>query len=94
MSTPNPFLVAGAPEIIAVLKAVQTFVTNLGTDPTKLAITAPAALQVLIGTVGLEVPSLVNAEFGTVQAQVNAQIQSAINKVAAASTPAPAAPAS
>lgn len=92
MSTPNPFLVAGAPELIAILKAAQTFVTNLGPDPTKLVITAGPALQVFLGTAGLQLPALANAEFGVVQSGAIAQIGGAIAKLQAASTPVTAAP--
>lgn len=84
MSTPNPFLVAGAPELIAVLQAAKTFVTNLGPDPTKLALTAPPALQVFAGTIGLQIPALANAEFGVVQTGIISQFDGAIAKIQAA----------
>lgn len=90
----NPVLTAaeaaGAPALIAVLKAVQAFVVNIGTDPTKWALTVPGALTVLVGTASLEVPVLAAAEAGAVQATVNAKIGDWITKLQAA-TAAPAA---
>ena len=78
MSTPNPIVTAAAPELIAVLQAVQVFITNLGPDPTKLVITAGPALEVLLGTVGLQAPAAINAEWGLVQSQMNAKLAAAI----------------
>jgi membrane carboxypeptidase/penicillin-binding protein PbpC len=86
MSTPNPFLVAGAPEFIVILQAAQTFVKNLGTDPTKLPITAGPALQVFLGTAGLQIPALANAEFGVVQSGAISQLGNAIEKIQAATS--------
>ena len=74
MSTPNPVVTAAAPSLIQVLEAVQTFVINLGTDPQQVAAKFPGALQVLIGTVELQLPSLASAELSTVQGEVNTKI--------------------
>ena len=74
MSTPNPVVTAAAPSLIQVLEAVQTFVINLGTDPLQVAAKFPGALQVLIGTVELQLPSLASAELSTVQGEVNTKI--------------------
>lgn len=78
MSTPNPILVAAAPSLIAALQAVQTFLTNIGTDPTKFALTVPGALQVLGGTLELQIPALAGAEVGAIQTALNAQINGKI----------------
>jgi hypothetical protein len=76
MSSPNPILSAAAPELVIVLQALQTFLTNLGTDPTKFAITLPGALQVFLGTAELQLPALAGAEVGAVQTAANAKIGS------------------
>lgn len=81
MSTPNPVVVAGAPSIIAVLQALQTFVTNLGTDPLQVSVKFPGALQVLIGSVELQLPVLASAEFGALQTDVNSKIAGWITKL-------------
>jgi hypothetical protein len=86
MSTPNPELVAAAPALQAALGALSTFITNLGPDPTKLALTFPGALQVFVGTVELQFPTLVNAEFGVVTSDAQSKIaglQAALTKATA-----------
>lgn len=83
MSTPNPVVTAAVPALIAALEAIQTFVTNLGTDPLQVAVKFPGALQVLIGTIELQVPGLATAELGALQAEVNAKIAGAIAKLKA-----------
>lgn len=80
---------AVAPELIAILKAAQTFVANLGVDPLKLPLTAGPALAVFVGQVSLQVAPAVNAEWSVVQTEVNSQLAGLIAKL----TPAPAAPA-
>jgi hypothetical protein len=87
MSTPNPILVAAAPSLIASLQALQTFLTNLGTDPAKVAITFPGALQVLLGTLEMQLPGLASSEFGAVQAAANARIAALITSLQAKVTP-------
>jgi hypothetical protein len=74
MSTPNPLEAAAIPSAVAVLQALQTFLTNLGTDPTQLAVKAPGALQVFLGTVELQVPALATAEFSALQSTANSKI--------------------
>jgi hypothetical protein len=74
MSSPNPFVSAAAPELIAVLKSIQAFVANLGTDPTQVPIKFPGALQVLLGQIELQLPALAGAEFTTLQGEVNTRI--------------------
>ena len=74
MSTPNPLATAAAPELIAVLQAIQTFNTNIGPDPTKWTLNLPGALTVLLGTVQLQVPALATAEVGAIQGEVNTKL--------------------
>lgn len=74
----NPVVTAAAPEIIAVLQAAQTFINNLGPDPTKFVITAGPAAQVFLGSVGLQLPAALNAEWGAVQTDINGKLASAI----------------
>jgi hypothetical protein len=81
MSTPNPILSAAAPELVIVLQALQQFLTNIGTDQTKFAITLPGALQVFLGTAELQLPALAGAEVGAVQTAANARIASWITQL-------------
>jgi hypothetical protein len=81
MSTPNPIVVAAEPTAIAVLTALQTFITNLGTDPAQIAIKFPGALQVLVGSVEMQLPSIATAEIGAVQTEINAKIAGWIAKL-------------
>ena len=74
MSTPNPVLVAAAPALDAALAALETFVTNLGPDPTKLVVTFPGALSVLIGQIQLQFPTLVNAEYSVVATEAQTKL--------------------
>ena len=74
MSTPNPVLVAAAPELIAMLKAIAAFNINIGVDPTKWALTVPGALTVLLGTIQLQIPALVAGEAGALQASLNSNV--------------------
>ncbi len=83
MSTPNLLLTAGAPSLIAALEAIQAFVLNLGTDPGEVAVKFPGALQVLLGTIELQVPALATAELGALQTEVNAKIAALIAKLKA-----------
>jgi hypothetical protein len=86
MSTPNPILVAAAPSINAALEAISTFITNLGPDPTKVPVTFPGALQILLGQLELQLPVLANQEFGAVQTAAQAKIAAWQKSLAAATT--------
>lgn len=81
MSTPNPALTAAAPELKAIIQALDTFVTNLGPDPTKLPATFGPALQILAGTAGLQLPVLANSEWGVVTADAHSTFASWINSL-------------
>lgn len=90
MSSPNPLEVAAIPSLLAVIKALQTFNTNIGPDPTKWALTVPGAFTVLLGTVQLQVPELAIAEGGALQADVNAKLASWATSLSAKLPGAPA----
>ena len=83
MSTPNPLEQAAIPSAVAILTAVQTFITNLGTDPAKIPLTAPGALQVLLGTVELQGPALAVSEWSAVQSAANSKLSSWITSLKA-----------
>jgi hypothetical protein len=83
MSTPNPFISAAAPELIAILNAVKQLMANLGTDPLQVVAKFPGASQVFMGTVLMQFPALASAEFGAVQTGVTAQIDGLIAKLQA-----------
>lgn len=70
----NPIVVAAVPSLVTVLQAVQTFVANLGTDPVQVPAKFPGALQILLGSVELQLPVLASAEFGALQLDANAKI--------------------
>jgi len=84
MTIPNPIVAAAVPSLVSVLTALQTFIGNLGTDPAQVPIKFPGALQVLIGTVELQLPALAAAEFGTLQTEANAKITAWITALEAA----------
>lgn len=88
MSTPNPVTIspiekAAIPSAIAVLQAVQQFVTDLGTDPTKWALNLPGAELKLLGTIQLQVPTLLVSEGSAVQTEVNTKISGWITSLQA-----------
>lgn len=62
MSTPA--LQAIAPELIAIIKALQAFNAAMGTDPAKWALNFPGAQLILTGTILTQVPLLAEAEAG------------------------------
>ena len=77
MSSANP----AAPALIAMLQAVQQFITNIGTDPQQWPVKVPGALTVLMGTVELELPVLAQAEAGAVLTDINAKIAAKIKSL-------------
>jgi hypothetical protein len=83
MSTPNPLVAAAAPSAIAVLQALQTFLTNLGTDPTQVPVKFPGALQVFLGSVELQAPALATSELSALQTAANSKIASWITALQA-----------
>jgi hypothetical protein len=93
MTTPNPALVAAAPEFSAALSALSQFFTNLGPDPTKLPVTLPGAWNIFKGQVELQLPQLINAEWGVLVSGAQSDIANWQKQLAAqtAATPAPTA---
>jgi hypothetical protein len=81
MSTPNPIVTAATPSLIAVLQALQAFITNMGTDPATLAIKFPGAVQILLGTVEMQLPLLASSELAAVQTDINSKIGGWISKL-------------
>ena len=71
MSTPDPFVVAAKPALIAAIDAFLTFNANMGPDPAQWALKYPGAQLVLLGSLGLQAPALLAAEGGAVQGQIN-----------------------
>lgn len=64
-----------APEWVAVINAAEAFVTNLGSDPAKLAITAGPALGIFINTVALQGVPALNAVWSVAQADALQKLQ-------------------
>ena len=84
MSTPNPVIVAALPSALVILQAVQTLITNLGTDPAGVAAKFPGAVQIFLGTVEMQLPALASSELGALQSDVQAKIASWITALNAA----------
>lgn len=82
----NAAVTAIAPELVAVIKAAQTFVENLGPDPVKLPLTAGPALAVFINTVALQGIPALNAEWALAQADATAKLAALLAKVQPASS--------
>lgn len=82
----NPFEQAALPTAIDVLKAVQTFVNSMGSDPMQWAVKFPGALTVLTGTVELQAPALAQAEAGALQGAANSKLSGWIKALEAKQT--------
>jgi hypothetical protein len=70
-----------APALIEVLKAVEQFIVNLGTDPAQVALKFPGAAAVLMGQIELQIPTLASAELGALQTSINTKIASWITSL-------------
>lgn len=84
--TTNAFEQAAIPTAIVVVKAIQTFVSNLGGDPAEVVAKLPGALQVLGGTLEMQLPAFGSAEWGAVQTDVSAKLVAMLTKLQAAHT--------
>jgi hypothetical protein len=62
VSTPNPIVSAVAPELIAVIKALQSFNGAMGPNPLLWATNYPGAKLILTGTILQQVPALALSE--------------------------------
>lgn len=67
----DPVLQAAAPELIAIVKALQAFNAAMGADPAKWALNYPGAQLILTGTVLQQVPLLATAEGGAGMSALN-----------------------
>lgn len=76
MSTPNPIVDAAIPSAIAALQAIKQFNLDMGADPTKWVLNYPGASLKLLGTLQMQVPSLLDSEGAAAQATVNTKIDS------------------
>lgn len=72
-----------APALIAVLQALETFINNMGTDPVQMPLKFPAALQILMGSIEMQLPAVAQAELGAVQTAINARIAALIAQLQA-----------
>lgn len=88
MSTPNPLLVAAVPSLLAVIAAIETLVTNVGTDPAQIAVRWPGALNVFLGTVEMQLPALASSEIGAARAAANAKLTAWATSLKALQAPA------
>jgi hypothetical protein len=79
----SPVLTAAAPELIAVIKALQAFNAAMGPDPAKWALNYPGAQLILTGTVLQQVPLLATAEGGAGMTALNNVYEGWITKLTA-----------
>ncbi|MGA7524692.1 MAG: hypothetical protein WBW84_19745 [Acidobacteriaceae bacterium] len=84
MNSPNPIVVAAAPELVAVIEAIQSFITTMGPDPTQWIVKFPGASLALQGAVLLQLPTLATAEGGALQSAINTTLAGWISKLQAA----------
>lgn len=65
---------AAIPSVVAVLTAFKNFNANMGTDPAQWALKLPGALQVFVGTVEMQLPSIAVAEGAALQSTINTKV--------------------
>lgn len=65
---------AAIPSVVAVLTAFKQFNGNMGTDPAQWALKLPGALQVFVGTVEMQLPSIAVAEGAALQSTINTKV--------------------
>lgn len=87
MSTPNPVLVAIAPQVIAILQALENFDNAMGPDPTKWPLNFAPAKLTLDGAVLLQLQNLAPSLGGLAVSGLNGVWAGLIAKVTAATTP-------
>ena len=83
MSTPNPIEVAAIPSAIAALTALKTFIASLQGDPAQIPLKLPGALQVFLGTLELQIPTLATSEVAAVFTEANTKIDGLISSLKA-----------
>jgi hypothetical protein len=87
---PNPFEVAAAPFAIFVVKSLQSLINSLNPDPVIAASQLPGAVEVLVGQVKMQFPSLAASEFGAVKTSVSADLDGVLAKLGTIGQPAAA----
>lgn len=80
---------AAAPAINNVLDAINQFALDIGADPEKWKLTVMPAAQKLLGSVELQIPTVLTAEGGQLQGLVQAKVTELKAKLAAAVAPPP-----
>lgn len=80
----NAIETAAIPTAVAILQALQQLLANIGTDPAQAVLKIPGAVDIFVGTVKMQFPSLVSAELGAVQTAANTEIASLIASLKAA----------
>jgi hypothetical protein len=83
MSTTNPVLIAAAPSLIAAIKAIQQFETDMGTNIAQWPVTIPAAKLKLLGALGLLLPGLETSEVSALGTIINTTTSGWIMKLEA-----------
>ena len=86
MSNPNPVLVAVAPEIQAMLKALEAFDNAMGADPSKWVLNFPGAKLILDGNMLQQLTAVAPALGGLAVSGLNAVWAGLAAKVTAATT--------
>jgi hypothetical protein len=84
MPTPNPVLVAVAPEIQSMLKALEAFDNAMGADPAKWAGNFPGAKLILDGTMLQQLTAVAPALGGLAVSGLNSVWAGLAAKVTAA----------
>jgi hypothetical protein len=93
MSAPNPFEQAALPFAKSIVTSLQSLVNGLSADPVTAAQQLPGALQILLGQIQMQFPSLGTAEFGAAKTVVSTQLGGVITKIDSLMTAAPTKPA-
>jgi Transglycosylase SLT domain len=93
MSAPNPFEQAALPFAKSIVTSLQSLVNGLSSDPVTAAQQLPGALQILLGQIQMQFPSLGTAEFGAAKTVVSTQLGGVITKIDSLMTAAPTKPA-
>lgn len=70
----NDIETAAIPSVVAVLTAFKQFNANMGTDPAQWSLKLPGALQVFVGTVEMQLPSIAIAEGAALQSTINTKV--------------------
>jgi len=81
MSTQNPIVTAAAPELIAMIKALQQFNADMGPNPAMWPANYPGAKLKETGAIMLQVPALATAEGGAGLTALNNVYASWITKL-------------